>query len=271
MPFEILHGALVLLGGGAAVEGAEIAAAAGLRIYLARIEPVFAGRQFADHWRVLGNAPPPNIMAARHYNCGQGSFVLARTSRASDVKQRILFASSPACGDEGRRAHPIQSETFRAVAEQLFAARLRQIKGSGTPADAVVHDLYASGAQGAPRRRRLAPPFRFGRARLPAFHHGTCGSDRTPPLSSSSRTSWDGATEERVLSVPCRPSAAGDVARRPVVVPAGRFYPEPPGSGADNPARGNRTRPYPPASPGGVPSGRDLICSECTYIGDKCQ
>ena len=62
MPFEILHGTLVLLGGGAAVEGTEIAASAGLRIYLARIEPVFAGRQFADHWRVLGNAPPPNIM-----------------------------------------------------------------------------------------------------------------------------------------------------------------------------------------------------------------
>ena len=89
----------------------------------------------------------------------------------------------------------------------------------------VVHDLYASGAQGAPRRRRLAPPFRFGRARLPAFHHGTCGSDRTPPLSSSSRTSWDGTTEGWVLPTPGRPSTAGDVARRPVVVPAGRFLP----------------------------------------------
>ena len=31
----------------------------------------------------------------------------------------------------------------------------------------------------------------FGRARLSAFHHGTCGSDRTPPLSSSHATSWD--------------------------------------------------------------------------------
>ena len=40
-------------------------------------------------------------------------------------------------------------------------------------------------------------------------------------------------------------------------VPAGRFGPEPPGSGGDSPARGNRTRPSPPASPGGVPSGRD--------------
>ena len=81
------------------------------------------------------------------------------------------------------------------------------------------------------------------RARLSAFHHGTCGSDRTPPLSSSSRTSWDGATEGRMLSVPGRPSAAGDLARRPVIVPAGRFGPEPPECGADNPARGNRLAP----------------------------
>jgi hypothetical protein len=53
VPFEILHGALVLLRRGARIEGAEIAAPAGLRILLARIEPVFAGRQFADH----GDAP----------------------------------------------------------------------------------------------------------------------------------------------------------------------------------------------------------------------
>ena len=94
-------------------------------------------------------------------------------------------------------------------ATKLFTARFQQIKGSGTPAGAVVHGLYASGAQGAPRKGGLRRPSALGRARLPAFHHGTCGSDRTPPLSSSSRTSWDGTTEGRVLSVPCRPSAAG--------------------------------------------------------------
>src|ERR1700726_4737923 len=49
MPFEILHRTLVLLGGGAAIEGAQIAAAAGLRVHIARIEPVFAGGQLADH------------------------------------------------------------------------------------------------------------------------------------------------------------------------------------------------------------------------------
>jgi hypothetical protein len=49
MPLEILYLALVLLGRGARLEGAEIAPLAGLRIYLARIEPVLAGSQFADH------------------------------------------------------------------------------------------------------------------------------------------------------------------------------------------------------------------------------
>jgi hypothetical protein len=34
-----------------------------------------------------------------------------------------------------------------------------------------------------------AARIRLGMRHLPAFHHGTCGSDRTPPLSSSSRAS----------------------------------------------------------------------------------
>ena len=108
-------------------------------------------------------------------------------------------------------------------ATKLFTARFQAMKGSGTPAGAVVHGLYASGAQGAPRRRRLAPPSASAR-RLPAFHHGTCGGDRTPPLSSSSRTSWDGATEGRdypPLPSPCggRSEPAGRSSCRPGVWP----------------------------------------------------
>src|ERR1041385_4651298 len=49
MPLEILHVALVLFGGRAGPEGAEISALAGSRIDLARIEPVLAALQFADH------------------------------------------------------------------------------------------------------------------------------------------------------------------------------------------------------------------------------
>ncbi len=181
-------------------------------------------------------------------------------SRSPDERSDIRVRSSGFTAAPGFRfAHP----GYETLYGSLPANKRKRNAGRR-----VVHDLYASGAQGAPRRRRLAPPFRFGRARLPAFHHGTCGSDRTPPLSSSSRASWNGATEERVLSVPCRPSTAGDVARRPVVVPAGRFGPEPPGSGADNPARGNRTRPCPPVSPGGVLTGEIGVCN---WTRDICQ
>src|ERR1700759_3449252 len=53
VPLEILHVSLVLFGRGARLEGAEITALAGLRVDLARIEPVLAGSQLADH----GGAP----------------------------------------------------------------------------------------------------------------------------------------------------------------------------------------------------------------------
>jgi len=56
MPLEILHGAFVLLRGGAAVEGAEIAPPAGLRIYFTQIEPVLSGRELADHGDFLDRA-----------------------------------------------------------------------------------------------------------------------------------------------------------------------------------------------------------------------
>jgi hypothetical protein len=49
MPLEVLHRALVLLGGGSSFEGAKISTAFGLRIELPRVQSIFAGTEFADH------------------------------------------------------------------------------------------------------------------------------------------------------------------------------------------------------------------------------
>jgi hypothetical protein len=53
MPLEILDSAFVLLRGSASRKRAEITPPAGLRILLARIEPVLAGRELANHERRL--------------------------------------------------------------------------------------------------------------------------------------------------------------------------------------------------------------------------
>jgi hypothetical protein len=100
------------------------------------------------------------------------------------------------------------------------------------------------------------------RARLSAFHHGSCCSERTPQLSSryALAGTWSGA-RPRWFERPCalqrtiqdRTSPAGvtrsflsqssEFPRRPVIVPAGRNSPKPPGSDPSRSARGHRTRP----------------------------
>jgi len=163
----------------------------------------------------------------------------------------------------GRHCEEQSDEAIQnfAVALDCFASlAMTKEKASGTPADAVFHDPHTYGARGAPRREGgLRRPSASGALACRRSTNGTCGSDRTPPLSSSSRASWDGTREGWALPTPGRPSAAGDIARRPVVMPAGRFGPEPPGSEGDSPARGNRTRPSPPASPGRRPYRARLI------------
>jgi hypothetical protein len=93
-----------------------------------------------------------------------------------------------------------------------------------------------------------------GAARLPAFHRGACGSDRTPPLSPSYALPGTELVRSGCYPLPAVHSTAGDIARRPVVVPAGRCYPEPPGSGADEaPPAGTALAP-----PAGVTGRRPL-------------
>ena len=50
MSFEELDGAFVLFGGGQGFEGAQVAPLAAFGIFLARVEAVFAGFEFPDHW-----------------------------------------------------------------------------------------------------------------------------------------------------------------------------------------------------------------------------
>jgi hypothetical protein len=54
--FEVLYRAFVLFRRFPRVEGAEVFPLAGLRIYFARIEPVFTGLQFSNHC----DLPPRN-------------------------------------------------------------------------------------------------------------------------------------------------------------------------------------------------------------------
>ncbi len=120
-----------------------------------------------------------------------------------------------------------------------------------------------------------------GRARLSAFHHGTCSSDRTPPLSSSHATSWDlfGAPVPMVRKTHASHRAVRDTAgpnvtrghyprlkvpvqrdctRRPVVMPVGRVLPKPPGSRSDEPRPAGTAL----APPTGVTRPASLYVSE---------
>src|SRR2546428_2566790 len=58
VPLEELHGALVAPGGGERLERAEVLPLAGALVLLARVEPVPAGRELADHGYTAAGACP---------------------------------------------------------------------------------------------------------------------------------------------------------------------------------------------------------------------
>ena len=112
---------------------------------------------------------PPRALWARPSPCRGGceetrSRSRARTPPASDVKQRILFASPRL-----RRSAslPIQSRPLRAVAEQLFAARFRQERREAERRQTRAVPPAPYGVRGAPQKGRLAPRLPL-RARSPA-------------------------------------------------------------------------------------------------------
>src|SRR5262245_55913456 len=69
MALEVLHGALVLLGRRPRLEGAEIATPAGFPVRLARIKPIAARLELADHRRLPRAARALRILRARARRC----------------------------------------------------------------------------------------------------------------------------------------------------------------------------------------------------------
>jgi hypothetical protein len=166
------------------------------------------------------------------------------TSSSRRVLLRPSFAHDKLASDEA-----ISERAVEAVwsTKRLFSTRFRQIKGSGTPANALSYARTQAACGTRHGERRLAPPSACGRARLPAFHL------RFSPAGLSSRRLSIGPgfpKAARKLRRAARTvSGHSDAPRTPVVVPAG-MMPEPPGCGPYLSARGRRTRSavreYPP-------------------------
>jgi hypothetical protein len=78
MMLEVLHGALVPLGRRAGRKRAEVAAAAGLRADFARIEPIAARLELADHRRLPRAACALRMLRFVARRCGLVAIVSLR-------------------------------------------------------------------------------------------------------------------------------------------------------------------------------------------------
>jgi hypothetical protein len=117
---EELNRALVLLGGRTAAERAEVSATPGLRVLLARLEPVLPGFQLPDH-RVRAR-----VLAA---------FRAAALREAADRRRAALFAwRDSAFGDAALR--PSRFSLRREARERFFVEAFAFLGGAGsfTPA-----------------------------------------------------------------------------------------------------------------------------------------
>src|SRR5882757_4465585 len=124
VPLEVLYGAFMLLGRRTRFERAEIAPFAGLRVHFARIEPVFAGRQFSDHGTNLPRRPHistglphgrSNPARSRRQSEAQiryqiAPLVLDRVGAAQPLQRPLggVVILRPAAASLGERAHPLE-------------------------------------------------------------------------------------------------------------------------------------------------------------------
>ena len=117
-----------------------------------------------------------------------------RKRKRRHVQPGIFQIASPVEAAKDRRVDRFAFHSTSASSELRTAwASLRSAppyeerknkKGSGTPTDAYSTNRTLRGAARA-TLVRVTTHERFGRARLSAFHCGTRGGDRTPPLNSS--------------------------------------------------------------------------------------
>jgi len=139
---------------------------------------------------------------------------------------------------------------------ERFLYSLRSIRSSLIPfSQSVISSLKKLRGRSAGRRNCLVPRHAqarvttrfalgawardYGRARLPALRRGTCGGERTPPLSFSPHFLGPGVIRCYLhLACPFSPASCPAV---PVIVPDGRIRRSRPGAGYEA-ARGNRTR-----------------------------
>jgi hypothetical protein len=78
LPFEILNRLFVFLRGSLRVERPEISPFSCLRIFLLRIQPIFAGFQFPDHVVFLRTVRPTQILLAAPPNIRSALEIRAR-------------------------------------------------------------------------------------------------------------------------------------------------------------------------------------------------
>ena len=135
----------------------------------------------------------------------------------------------------------------------------------GTPTDAYVqppHPHRVLRLRGEQRRGRGARP--AGRARLSAFHRGACGSEPTPPLSSSTR--FLGRGRHQALPEARLSQSSEQLADRSWCRPG--VCRNRPGMAATSCRPRNPHSPWPPASPGGRPEGRsEILATSVSEIG----
>jgi hypothetical protein len=139
-----------------------------------------------------------------------------------------------------------------AMTSPLFTPRFRQIK----EAERRQVQCFVTPCQRARRRATdksaCANPSAVGRARLPAFHHGSRQRESPPQGSASGQASRNTTSDGGGHSANAAPGCS-DAPRMPVIVPAG-MMPEPPESKADEaPPAGTALAPFRPASPGRRP------------------